>query len=1357
MIVPKRTRRGVGLPELPLAAREVRGNLMVTDDQVTAWFRMGAQPWQWRGDDYRNRHLRSAQTTWASLAGHDVHMRVTSRPYPAHRWAQAMLDITPHPADAGAFGTYLTRTQRHLRTSSQADGEVYVGISVGTDRRTADRLAATLRRGRLSERERVRLQQQVDEITEIVAMPGMGARPVRQDELVWLMHRSIGLGLPEPVDLSVPSGTLDSEVLDGLHDSVDVDPRPFKRTVEIAGHPHRNGYADDGTGQARPVTRHVAVLSLGRMESFTVPELHDPWVAFAERLPFAVEWSLRFRVVDGITAADEMKKRLDAVDDQTEQYRTHRIPLPPRLTRLRETATTVRDTMEEGTAVVAARFDGYFDVAVWGRTETEALDNARSLRNLYKPVNVTVEHPPGQHGLYRGFIPGEQRSTTAHRHRGEVAYLAAAVPHLASRVGDRRGGYLGWTNSTSRRACMYDPHFGIEVRERSGLTPVVGGLGAGKALALDTPLPTPAGWTTMGRVEVGDRLLGADGRPTEVLAATGTMVGRPCYRVEFSDGTSVVADADHQWSTRSRAEWKVEDYRRRRRDQLAVQAPPVVGDGLCGCGCGQATRVMERWNTGLRPGDSRRFLKGHSRRGEAATAWTPVPDVVRTTREIARSLTFGPSSQSNHAVRLAAPLSLPDADVPLDPYVLGVWLGDGDSAGNGFTCFDQEIVSEIERRGYVARPLATPGRYGLGMPRRDACSTQGCPRPPRGHTAWCDSCRQRNEPRPGRFKNVLERVGVLGRKHVPAVYLRGSEQQRRDLLAGLLDTDGHANAKGGVEFGVTHKALADGAIELIRSLGYKPTMTTKAVRGRSEESSTCYTVRFTTSDKVFRLSRKNECLNAATRATNDWRYITAVVPVESVAVRCVEVAAADHLYLAGRAMVPTHNSTLMGSVAYLTALRGIPTTILDPSGPLARLCYMPELAGRARHVDLLKSAPGTLAPYTAIPTPTREQVAEDERLTGMAGPAYDELFAELFADAVHQAERTRMTLAIDVLRLLLPPAYRDARGPMNIVRDAVRTVGGQYTASLGSVLNTIKADPRDTDHEIYKLLQDMSESPQSRLFFGSGYMAERAAGPAPDEVLLVLTMAGLSLPDEKIPEANWSEQERIAVPLLTLAAHYATRRIYSRSMRERKLVAMDEAHFLRGIPTGRALVDRLARDSRKWTTRVMVATQKCADLDQLSARGLVRELFLGRIEDADEARAALTLAGIPTGVGYEAQLADLSPDDPTLQDEDGAGYREFVMRDVDGNVERVRIDLEHQPELFAVLRTRRRTDPTQEAPTPLETGLGDGLDPVVVDGLDGLDDGLGDDLGGVEVPAGRGAHRRTGASAAPRADHWTTA
>ena len=151
----------------------------------------------------------------------------------------------------------------------------------------------------------------------------------------------------------------------------------------------------------------------------------------------------------------------------------------------------------------------------------------------------------------------------------------------------------------------------------------------GKALALDTPLPTPAGWTTMGEVAVGEQLLGADGRPVTVVAATEVMHGRPCYEVEFSDGEVIVADAQHQWLT-----W---------------------------------TRRARRYDAQTR---------GHAR--EFAS---PVPPEVVTTEQIARTLRCPTvDHRPNHAVSVSQPLDLPEADLPIPPYALGVWLGDGQAA-----------------------------------------------------------------------------------------------------------------------------------------------------------------------------------------------------------------------------------------------------------------------------------------------------------------------------------------------------------------------------------------------------------------------------------------------------------------------------------------------------------------------------------------------------------------------------------------------------------------------------------------------------------------------------------------------------
>jgi deoxycytidine triphosphate deaminase len=74
----------------------------------------------------------------------------------------------------------------------------------------------------------------------------------------------------------------------------------------------------------------------------------------------------------------------------------------------------------------------------------------------------------------------------------------------------------------------------------------------GKALALDTEVPTPAGWRTMGDLEAGDEVFDPDGAPTRVTAVTQPLVGRPCRAVVLSDGTRVVADAAHGWEVRAR-------------------------------------------------------------------------------------------------------------------------------------------------------------------------------------------------------------------------------------------------------------------------------------------------------------------------------------------------------------------------------------------------------------------------------------------------------------------------------------------------------------------------------------------------------------------------------------------------------------------------------------------------------------------------------------------------------------------------------------------------------------------------------------------------------------------------------------
>lgn len=316
--------------------------------------------------------------------------------------------------------------------------------------------------------------------------------------------------------------------------------------------------------------------------------------------------------------------------------------------------------------------------------------------------------------------------------------------------------------------------------------------GMGKALKLDTPLPTPTGWTTMGEVKVGDLLIGADGKPTRVVAATDVMVGRPCYEVEFSDGTVIVADAEHQWLTETRA----------------------------------------------------------SRKSSA----------IRTTRELAATL------GSDHSVANTAPIQGAAADLLISPYTLGAWLADGTSAAAQITTADPEILMQIEGED---RGLSSAS---------------------------------------------LRAIGVLGNKHIPIEYLRASEVQRRALLAGLLDTDGTVTNGGAIQYTGTNRRLVEDVAELIVSLGYRCQTMKKSVPGRSADSSVAYTLNFSTDHTVFGLHRKAVLHKERRRSTSTVRsgsrFITDVRQIASVPVRCVEVDNEDHMYLAGRSMIPTHNSTL---------------------------------------------------------------------------------------------------------------------------------------------------------------------------------------------------------------------------------------------------------------------------------------------------------------------------------------------------------------------------------------------------------------------------------------------------------------
>lgn len=334
-----------------------------------------------------------------------------------------------------------------------------------------------------------------------------------------------------------------------------------------------------------------------------------------------------------------------------------------------------------------------------------------------------------------------------------------------------------------------------------------------KGLALDTPIPTPTGWTTMGALAIGDRVLDSSGRPCSVTAKSAVHY-RPCYRVRFDDGASVICDEEHLWRTQS----------------------------------------------------------GEARRGRALT------DRVHTTDEIRRTLKH--RGQNHHRVPLAAALDLPDVELPIHPYVLGCWLGDGGTTTGRITKPDEELFEHIAACGYSVAPAnAADGK----------CPTR---------TVYG-------------LRRQLRLAGIFGHKSIPTAYLRAGYEQRLCLLRGLMDTDGSWNAqRRQAVFTSVDKALCVEVQDLALSLGQRAIVHTFTAHGYGITRE-AYRVTFTPVGGLnpFLLSRKADQVTVSAYAMSHRRVIVAVDVVPIVATQCIAVDSPDHTYLCTEWMIPTHNTT----------------------------------------------------------------------------------------------------------------------------------------------------------------------------------------------------------------------------------------------------------------------------------------------------------------------------------------------------------------------------------------------------------------------------------------------------------------
>lgn len=261
---------------------------------------------------------------------------------------------------------------------------------------------------------------------------------------------------------------------------------------------------------------------------------------------------------------------------------------------------------------------------------------------------------------------------------------------------------------------------------------------------------------------------------------------------------------------------------------------------------------------------------------------TSYNSVVMTTKELYNYLQTRNSRNSLTIPKIlnCASIECDEIELPIDPYVLGVWLGDGSKDCGIITqSTNSPLFKEIINRGYELSDNLIHDEKRKNVESRTIYG----------------------------LRTLLRSLDLLKNKHIPDIYLRASFNQRLDLLRGYMDTDGyfHKTRKRFVMATTSYQQARD-IVKLVSTFGIKPTMF-EANKWCDGKKFLGYDVCFAT-DKFNPFLIRNQDIELPTSALKDYRNIKSVVSTECVPTQCLEVDSPSHTFCVTESMIVTHNT-----------------------------------------------------------------------------------------------------------------------------------------------------------------------------------------------------------------------------------------------------------------------------------------------------------------------------------------------------------------------------------------------------------------------------------------------------------------
>ena len=334
-----------------------------------------------------------------------------------------------------------------------------------------------------------------------------------------------------------------------------------------------------------------------------------------------------------------------------------------------------------------------------------------------------------------------------------------------------------------------------------------------KGLPLDTPILTNNGWKIMNTLNLKDKVFDKDGNLCNIKNIS-SIHNKKCLKIIFDNNEEITSDFEHKWL--------VDIYKKEK--VLTTQQLKDYWDNK-----------KEKYKNKIIP--SCYHIK--------------IPNTK--------------------------PLNCKEKELPIDPYILGLWLGDGHKVDGKITQMNLLVWKEIEKRGYIIGNDVSQGGSGKAQTR----------------TIF-------------NLSSKLKELNLLNNKHIPYIYLLSSYNQRLDLLRGLMDADGYYNPiRKRFELSTTRNYQVEFTIKILSSLGIKPTVI-KSKKYLNNKKFDILTINFTTLINPFLC--RNQNIKILTNNQHKYRRIKDIIEVEKVQTKCIEVDSPSNTYLFGHTLIPTHNT-----------------------------------------------------------------------------------------------------------------------------------------------------------------------------------------------------------------------------------------------------------------------------------------------------------------------------------------------------------------------------------------------------------------------------------------------------------------